>query len=96
MSKEKEKKTKKVEKNEEKKVVKKEDKKANKKKQKDNKPQGRKEGFFKSIKSEFKKVRWPNRKEMVKYSIATIVFVLFFGIFFYLIEVLMYFLNKLV
>jgi len=92
MSKEKEKKTKKVEKKE----VKKEDKKALKKKQKDNKPQGKKEGFFNGIKSEFKKVRWPNKKEMVKYSIATIVFVLFFGIFFYLIEVLMYFLNKLV
>lgn len=96
MSKEKEKKTKKVEKKEVKKEVKKEDKKALKKKQKDNKPKVKKEGFFKSIKREFKNVRWPNRKEMVKYSIATIVFVLFFGIFFYLIEVLMYFLNKLV
>ncbi len=56
----------------------------------------KKEGFFKSVKSEFKKVRWPNRKEMVKYSIATIVFVLFFGVFFYLIEVLMWALNQLV
>ena len=55
----------------------------------------KKEGFFKGIKSEFKKVRWPNKKEMVKYSIATIVFVLFFGIFFYLIEVLMWALNQL-
>ena len=56
----------------------------------------KKEGFFKGVKQEFKKVRWPNKKEMVKYSIATIVFVLFFGIFFYLIEVIMWALNKLV
>ncbi len=95
MSKEKEKKTKNLEKDN-KKSLKKENKKVDKKKVKDNKPKVKKEGFFKSVKQEFKKVRWPNRKEMVKYSIATIVFVLFFGIFFYLIEVLMYFLNKLV
>ena len=56
----------------------------------------KKEGFFKSVRAEFRKVRWPNKKEMIKYSIATIVFVLFFGIFFYLIEVLMWALNKLV
>ena len=55
----------------------------------------KKEGFFKSVKSEFRKIRWPNKKEMIKYSIATIVFVLFFGIFFYLIEVLMWAINSL-
>jgi preprotein translocase subunit SecE len=52
--------------------------------------------FFIGIKSEMKNVKWPTRKEMVKYSIATIVFVLFFGVFFYLIEVLMWALNQLV
>jgi preprotein translocase subunit SecE len=56
----------------------------------------KKEGFFKSIKSEFKKIRWPNKKEMIKYSIATIVFILFFGVFFYLIEVMMWAINRLV
>ena len=56
----------------------------------------KKEGFFKGVKSEFRKIRWPNKKEMIKYSIATIVFVLFFGIFFYLIEVLMWALSRLV
>ena len=29
----------------------------------------KKEGFFKSVRAEFKKVRWPNKKEMIKYSI---------------------------
>ena len=46
----------------------------------------KKEGFFKGIRSEFKKVRWPNKKEMIKYSIATIVFILFFLAFFWIIE----------
>ena len=59
-----------------------------------NKP--KKESFFKGLASEFRKIRWPNKKEMVKYSTATIIFVLFFGIFFYLIEVAMYFIEKMI
>ena len=55
-----------------------------------------KESFLKGLTSEFRKIRWPNKKEMVKYSTATIIFVLFFGVFFYLIEVAMYFIEKLV
>lgn len=39
--------------------------------------------FFKGVKKEISRVRWPNKKEMVKYSIATITFILFFSIFFY-------------
>ena len=50
--------------------------------------------WFKGVASEFKKVRWPNQKEMIKYSIATIVFILFFALFFYVIEIIMYFLNQ--
>lgn len=38
--------------------------------------------FFVSVKNEMKKVRWPHRKEMVKFSIATIVIVCFFMLFF--------------
>lgn len=53
----------------------------------------KKESWLKGVMSEFKKVRWPNKKEMVKYSIATILFILFFALFFYIIEVLMYFVN---
>ena len=84
-----------------KKKVKSEDKEKSLKKKDDKKAKApekkvKKESFFKGVRSEFKKVRWPNRKEMLKYSIATIVFVLFFGVFFYLIEVLMWALNKLV
>ncbi len=42
--------------------------------------------FFKGVKKEISRVRWPNKKEMVKYSIATIVFILFFSAFFYLFD----------
>ncbi len=56
----------------------------------------KKESFFKGVVSEFRKIRWPNKKEMVKYSTATFIFIVFFGLFFYLIEVAMYFIEKLV
>ncbi len=46
-------------------------------------------GFFREVKSEVSKVKWPSRKDMVKYSAATISFVIFFGVFFYLIETIM-------
>ena len=52
-------------------------------------------GFFGEVKKELSKVKWPSKKDMIKYSIATIVFVLFFGIFFYLIEVMMWALKNL-
>ena len=33
--------------------------------------------FCHGIKSEIKKVRWTNKKDMLKYSIASIVFIIF-------------------
>lgn len=50
--------------------------------------------WFKGVISEFKKVRWPNKKEMIKYSIATITFIIFFALFFYLIEIIVYFIKQ--
>lgn len=44
--------------------------------------------FFREVKKEMSKVKWPSRKEMVKYSFATICFILFFALFFYIIEVI--------
>lgn len=41
--------------------------------------------YFKEVKKEVSLVKWPSRKDMVKYSIATFSFVLFFALFFYLI-----------
>ncbi len=34
----------------------------------------RKEGFFKGIRLELRKVTWPSKKEVFKYSVATLVF----------------------
>ena len=47
-----------------------------------------KKSFLKEVKAEMKKVRWPTKKEMVKYSITTLLFILLFAGFFYLIDVL--------
>ena len=48
----------------------------------------KKEGFFKGVKHEMSKVKWPDGKSMVKYTIATLAFVIFFGGYFYLINFL--------
>ena len=42
--------------------------------------------FFSEVKKELGNVKWPSKKDMVKYSIATIIFVIFFAVFFYLID----------
>ena len=42
----------------------------------------KKEKFLSGVRKEVHKVRWPNKKEMAKYSIATLVCVLLFGLFF--------------
>lgn len=44
--------------------------------------------FLKEVKSEVSKVKWPSKKDMVKYSAATIVFVIFFALFFYIIDLI--------
>ena len=41
-----------------------------------------KKHFFKDVKGELKKVRWPLKKEMIKYSIATLIFMVILGLFF--------------
>ena len=61
-----------------KKEVTKEEKKVTKKVEKKTK----KEFFFKSTVNEMKKVRWPLKKEMFKYSVATLSFIIFFALFF--------------
>lgn len=42
--------------------------------------------FCHGVKNEVKKVRWTNKKDMLKYSIATIVFIVFCSLFFYGID----------
>lgn len=45
-----------------------------------------KKSFYKEVKSELKKVKWPSKKEMIKYSISTLCFVILFALFFFGIE----------
>lgn len=42
--------------------------------------------YFKGVGKEFKRIRWTNGKDLVKYSICTLVFVVFFGLYFYAID----------
>ena len=42
--------------------------------------------YFSGVKKELSRVRWTDKKNLLKYSIATVCFVVFFGIFFYVID----------
>lgn len=51
--------------------------------------------FFSGVKTEWKRVKWPSKKDVVKYSIATIVFIISCALFFYLIDIILAFLHTL-
>lgn len=52
--------------------------------------------FFKEVRSEVSKVKWPSKKDMVKYSLATIIFVVFFALFFYAIDLVFALLKEVI
>lgn len=47
-----------------------------------------KNGYLKNVVGELSKVKWPTKKEMITFTSATIVFCIFFGLFFYLSDLL--------
>ncbi|HOP65587.1 MAG TPA: preprotein translocase subunit SecE [Bacilli bacterium] len=47
------------------------------------KEKNKKPSFFKGVKQEMSKVKWPDGKTMIKYTIATLSLVIFLGFFFY-------------
>lgn len=51
--------------------------------------------WFVGLKKEFKRIHFPSRKEMIKYSFATVIFIVFFALFFYAIDVLFALLQSL-
>ena len=53
-------------------------------------------GFLKEVKSEMKKVRFPNKKEMITYSVATISLVIFFALYFGLLDLIIAGIKSLV
>lgn len=74
----------------EKDIKKKTNSKKNTKKEKNNKP---KESFFGGIKKELKLVKWPTFKEILKYTLATIIFCIVLVAFFELLNVIMAFIK---
>lgn len=86
--------------NEKQKVTKKETKKVKKslfkKSNKPKKEKKQKTPFLKEVKSELKKVKWPTKAEMLKYSTATLLFVVIFGAYFYGIDALFAWISSLV
>lgn len=57
-----------------------------KEKKKQKAPKVKKESYMEGVTSELKKVKWPNKSEVIKYTIATIVFVLVLVVFFLLLN----------
>lgn len=82
--------TKEIKKTQTTKTTKKVEPKNNKKKDSKKKPSKvKKENYFAGVKSEMSKVKWPTKKEVLKYTIATIVFVLILVVFFILMNLIM-------
>lgn len=52
--------------------------------------------FFKGVSKESKMVRWPGAKEMVKYSGVVLFLMVFFGVYFYALDLIFTFVKGLV
>ncbi len=59
-----------------------------KKEKKSNKKKTEKKKFLGGLRGEFKQVRWPKKKEMFKYSVAVLLCIVIFAIFFMLSDVI--------
>ncbi len=55
-----------------------------------------KKSYIEEVKGEMKKVKWPTKKEMIKYTISTLSFVILFALFFFGIESLFAFVKGLI
>ena len=53
-------------------------------------------GFFQGVIIEGKRVHWTSKKDLYKYSVITLVFVVFFSLFFYGINALFAFIHSLI
>ncbi len=52
--------------------------------------------FCHGVKVEFKRVHWTSKKDLTKYSVATLLFVMIFSLFFYGVNVLYSFIHSLI
>ena len=44
--------------------------------------------YFKGVKKEINRIRWTTPKDLFKYSVTTVTLMLFLGIYFYIIDIL--------
>ena len=44
--------------------------------------------YFRGVKKEIGRIRWTTGKDLIKYSLTTVLFMLFLGIYFYGIDIL--------
>lgn len=51
--------------------------------------------FCRGVWAEALRVRWTSKKDMIKYSVATIIFIVFFSLFFYGIDAIFAFAQSL-
>ena len=42
--------------------------------------------YFKGVGKELKRIRWTDKKDLFKYTLCTLAFVVFFGVYFYAID----------
>ena len=63
---------------------------------KDKKVKTPKKSYSEEVKAELKKVKWPTKQEMLKYSIAVIVFIVIFGLYFYGLDAFFAWITSLV
>lgn len=52
--------------------------------------------FFISVRKEMDKVKWPDKKELIQYSIATVFFVILFALFFTFEDVILAFIRTVI
>ena len=51
--------------------------------------------FFKDVKKEVSKVKWPSKKNMVKYTLTTVGFILFFAVLYLCLDLIIAFIKSL-
>ena len=50
--------------------------------------------YFKGVKKETKRIRWTTGKELTKYSVTAVLFMLCLGVYFYAIDILVSFIRS--
>ncbi len=50
--------------------------------------------YFKGVKKEMSRVRWTTGKDLLKYSMTTLTFMLFLGVYFYIIDLVISFIRS--